>query len=360
MRMMRGVLVQSPEKQHGDIRRLRNSLLWLSEGRLLCDPDDEFGQLIPRFQYQNAMDEVNIEDSDSIEYIYEVIDPQKLRPRSKASTIEVHVARANSQGGFYINGDVGKKVYPGFGCKTFDERCYATVHAACLEIAEKVHVSGLAHIRDSLGHSPVEIESLTACLLRNLQQRHSEFLFAVEANARDLEKRLSKLPPEIIDNILVHLGRDLPKECTRIVPAIFWVDQLKKARRPGLSLLPWLWDIEPDLIDAKAAEPCPGGVEFEWDWELFVRQLTHGFRIETQPGVPTDYDTVDGSVVWQTIATGHRSDLTHVPAGLHNRWRIWHLLEKMYVGDALDYVEDEDLILEDFPLNWDKAGRVVA
>ncbi|TDZ15140.1 hypothetical protein Cob_v011976 [Colletotrichum orbiculare MAFF 240422] len=86
-----------------------------------------------------------------MEYVYEGISPQKLRPRSKASTIEVHVARANSQGGFNINGDVGKKVYPGFGRKTFDERCYATVHAACLEIAEKVHVSGLAHIRDVRG-----------------------------------------------------------------------------------------------------------------------------------------------------------------------------------------------------------------
>lgn len=46
----------------------------------------------------------------------------------------------------------------------------------------------------------------------------------------------------------------------------------KRIMLAGKGLLPWLWDIKPDQVNSKANEPCPGGQDFEWNWELLVRQ----------------------------------------------------------------------------------------
>ncbi|KAI3556944.1 hypothetical protein CABS02_02951 [Colletotrichum abscissum] len=126
---------------------------------------------------------------------------------------------------------------------------------------------------------PLEIEELTSCLLQNLRTGRSEVTRTKKGTM--LTDNLSKLPTEILDNILAAMGRDMPPESSHQLPQRLWKDQLKAGSR---GLLPWLWDIDPACVDAKDSELCPGA---------------------------------------------------HVPGGLHNRRRIWQLLEEMFVGDTL-------------------------
>ncbi|KAL4406424.1 hypothetical protein CABS03_12825 [Colletotrichum abscissum] len=93
-----------------------------------------------------------------------------------------------------------------------------------------------------------------------------------------LTDNLSKLPTEILDNILAAMGRDMPPESSHQLPQRLWKDQLKAGSR---GLLPWLWDIDPACVDAKDSELCPGGESFEWDWSCWcgssVGASTKGF-----------------------------------------------------------------------------------
>ena len=66
--------------------------------------------------------------------------------------------------------------------------------------------------------------------------------------------------------------------------------------------LPWLWDIDLELIRAKEASKVEGK---DWDWELWVRQLA-------QPDISE---------------MGHI--LQDIPPGFRNRRRIWRLLEDL-------------------------------
>ncbi|KAF6784880.1 hypothetical protein CSOJ01_15684 [Colletotrichum sojae] len=397
---------------------------WVEDLRLLCDPDDEVGQILPGFRFFEIDSEFYSDFSDE----EEDPDPSAMRPRSHASEIEVHVGKTEK----------GPEIYrrpKGPGAKgglvsmdyivTSDHRLYACVHAACLEVARKVFAtSRIAHVRDmrglfialhwreavatkcehqyyapiihrelisppdvdwpvpgwawkevsgvewpgpyksarsnmffALGRSPLDVENLTDCLLRNLQPCKSDISLSDEA-AR-LSGSLGRMPPEIIDNILANMGRELPRLSSRLLPQRLWKEQLQAGSK---GLLPWLWDIDPSLIDVKDAETCPGGSEYEWDWELLVRQLSRGVDYGARPGLP---DHVEPDY----ICTGYSTDLAHVPAGLHNRRRVWQLLEEMFVGDSIPWQKahidfwrsgDTKPRKKSVRLWWSKSGEMMS
>lgn len=165
------------------------------------------------------------------------------------------------------------------------------------------------------------------------------------ADADNLQDKLAALPEEIFQQVLSHLRsfRNLPRSGTYTLPQHFWKNELTLA---GKGLLPWLWDIDPDKIHSKANEPCPGGEEFEWDWELLVRQLSRSVDGGIRHDVPEHVDIYDCSRKEFTYEddlwtfTGYENDMKHVPRGLQNRRRIWQLLEEMFVGDQLPLVGD--------------------
>ncbi|KAF6837414.1 hypothetical protein CPLU01_03038 [Colletotrichum plurivorum] len=411
--------IQPPE---GDDKDWMEHAAWVEDLRLLCDPDDEVGQILPSFRFFEIDSEFYSDFSDE----EEDPDPSAIRPRSHASEIEVHVGKTKK----------GPEIYrrpKGPGAKgglvsmdyivTSDHRLYACVHAACLEVARKVFAtSQIAHIRDmrglfialhwregvaakcgepgrtlprvnyrlgehqyyapiihrelisppdvdwpgpyksarsnmffALGRSPLDVENLTDCLLRNLQPCKSAINLSDEA-AR-LSGSLRRMPPEIIDNIFACMGRDLPRLSSRLLPQRLWKEQLQAGSK---GLLPWLWDIDPFLIDAKDAETCPGGSEYEWDWELLIRQLSRGVDYGARPGLPDDVEP-------DYICTGYSTDLAHVPAGLHNRRRVWQLLEEMFVGDSIpwqkahiDFWRSGDMKPREksVRLRWNKSGEM--
>lgn len=183
------------------------------------------------------------------------------------------------------------------------------------------------------------------------------------------------LPPEARGLIVNALPfRDLPRVASGILPQSFWLRQLKSGRA-----LPWLWETRSGehALDAKADEACPGGDDFEWNWELFVRQLSRGVDFGVKADVPAGTNpfapiTKDGKVVrsdatfWET--TGYYNDLKHVPPGLFNRRRIWQLLEEMFVGDHVPMADTERpyvthairpmyVVKDCIQIPWDIAGR---
>ncbi|KAK1447101.1 hypothetical protein CMEL01_08940 [Colletotrichum melonis] len=316
-----GEVVNPPELE--DFGDLEDNLRWLTEARLLCDPDDEFGNLLPNYAQRLIH---QLPGFDDLPHTCDI------RPRSQASDIEVLVAEANEALKFLrVDPDGSRQrislhLDEGY---TFDDRIYAVVHAECLDIAERVFASStLSHVRDlrglwttlrwrqsitskcsgssgyflqanhtlsrndyyvpqstvageptweeedfsgldwpgpypstlsnlyyTLTSSPLEIEELTNCLLQNLRVCRSN----VTRTKKDtmLTDNLSKLPTEILDNIIAAMGRDMPPESSHQLPQRLWKDQLKVGSR---GLLPWLWDIDPACVDAKDSEPCPGGV----------------------------------------------------------------------------------------------------
>ncbi|KAL0944774.1 uncharacterized protein CTRU02_202661 [Colletotrichum truncatum] len=388
-----------PLEMEGDAKDLETQLKWLYDARLLCDPDDEFGQFLPDFQHETLEDD--IEDP-------EFRETPEVRSRSQASDIEVHIGEADEEYKFW-------KPYPKHlpmtrvgmmytSTYTTDGRVYAVVHAACLEIARKIFVSSeLAHLavngyylpdcnwgqREcpgmewpgpyaspranlfySIGRNPFEIENLTECLLKNLQSCRTQVNFT--ADFAKVAKNLARMPGEIMNAIFANMGQNLPRLSSRLVAQMFWKEQLKAGSH---GLLPWLWDIDAALIDDKDAQPCPEGDDFEWDWELLVRQLSRGVDYGVRPGLPEDtlpeprWEEDSEKSTWDTICTGYHTDLVHVPAGLHNRRRIWQLLEEMFVGDALpwprvtpfwetSYVHPPEKNF--IPLWWNKSGEILS
>ncbi|KAF3059784.1 hypothetical protein GL218_04402 [Daldinia childiae] len=180
------------------------------------------------------------------------------------------------------------------------------------------------------------------------------------------------LPEDIFQIILSYVRsfRDLSLKISNVLPQHFWKNELMLASK---GLLPWLWDIDTQKIDCKANEPCPGGQGFEWNWELLVRQLTCGVDGGIRLDVPTHIDVfAPGPTrgefqydedIW--ACTGYHNVLKHVPKGLHNRRRIWQLLEEVFVGDQLPiagtqqrqpkYIPAREMCVE---LPWTKEGNL--
>lgn len=136
-----------PEGVAKDWETLDAQLKWFSDLRLLCDPDDEFGQLLPDFTFEE-MSSKYVDENDP--------DMPPPRPRSQASDIEIYPATPQGDLGFYLEGpETGRPL-----CATvlwalgelYDQRVYVVTHTACLEIAKMVLASSrIAHIRDMRG-----------------------------------------------------------------------------------------------------------------------------------------------------------------------------------------------------------------
>ena len=124
--------------------------------------------------------------------------------------------------------------------------------------------------------------------------------------------------------------------------------------------------MDPALINAKATEPCPKGDSFEWNWELLVRQLSRGVDFGDHQDVlsgnyelhPWWHKGTDAAMECFFACTSYADDLRHVTAGLHNRRRIWQLLEEMFVGDRLGFIghgpNDRRLFMP-----WTKSGEIL-
>lgn len=119
----------------GSRTKLEKGELWMDDAVLLCDPDDEMGQLIPSFTYENLSDDA----FRPLKTHTCSVSPLRLLARS--SDIEEYTA--DHRGGpwfyFYETNKVTRKVnvhHQGF--PTFDGRPYIPVHSACLHIAKLV------------------------------------------------------------------------------------------------------------------------------------------------------------------------------------------------------------------------------
>lgn len=118
------------------VRELQGGAGWLDQVRLLCDPDDEVGHLIPTLAYEN------------LEKPWQSTAPEPARPRPQAAEIEEYPAE--QEGGPFFHrrhrhGYVGAAYaqpcqvnvdYWDF--PTADGRAYIPVHVACLEMAKRV------------------------------------------------------------------------------------------------------------------------------------------------------------------------------------------------------------------------------
>ncbi|GKT50804.1 uncharacterized protein ColSpa_10985 [Colletotrichum spaethianum] len=384
---------------------------WLLDARLLCDPDDEFGQLVPSFQY----DYMNEPFVFGTEEVPEADVVRKHRTKSQASDIEIHFPETVEGPKFIrIDPDGSKfRVEMDYNNSTdSDDRVHAVVHSVCLELAGKVFESSrVAHVRDMRGlflalrwrqgicyksgglwDCQPQVNYMLAnhgyyvpqcdCIYDGMDwsgpytsPRANLFhpcrsQVALTAEADKLAKNLARMPTEIMETIFEYMGRDLPRLSSRLVSQKIWKEHLKAACR-GVGLLPWLWDINTALVDAKDAELCPGGPGFEWDWELLARQLSRGVDYGVRPDCPKDVYPYpawfDSPLTWHMVCTGSHTDLAHVPAGLHNRRRIWQLLEEMFVGDAIPWPARQHCwwrrknhVREKcMPLWWDKSGNVL-
>ncbi|KAI1654472.1 hypothetical protein F4813DRAFT_209910 [Daldinia decipiens] len=413
---------------------------WLGDVTLLCDPDDEMGQLIPSFTYENLSDQG---------VSHPQTHPSSLRllqPFAKQSEISEYLAE--HLGGplfsFFVPGGTWSKVnIHNWDFETFDGRSYIPIHSVCLNMAKRVienssnryvgsmrslflalrwrhavsHTFGAASLAANytLGPTswyrpnddfweigddyyyceekhtkaqwpgptqdekfnilytflsdPIKIDNITDTLLSNLEPVRRG---VVEDEAHNLRARLMALPEDIFQIILSHLRsfRDLPLKVNNILPQYIWKNEFMLA---GKGLLPWLWDIDTQKIDHKTNEPCPGGQDFEWNWELLARKLTCSVDGGIRLDVPNNIDVFASSSrregfkyhedIW--ACTGYHNILGHVPRGLHNRRRIWQLLEEIFVGDQLPiagmkwrqrgYVPAREKCVE---LPWTKEGNL--
>lgn len=189
--------------------------------------------------------------------------------------------------------------------------------------------------------NPLSIKDLTAGLLENLVQTPKQD--TSQERASRFWQLFASLPPELTKMIYDYLPfRDLPRITTGLLPQFFWKTHLENGS------LPWLWDFSPPLIAAKAAEPCPGGSSYEWNWELLFRQLSRSIDYGSRNDLPQGTNPNERSIsypdlgplehLWTT--TGYHDDLRFVSPGLHHRRRVWQLLEEMFVGDVIPWADE--------------------
>lgn len=121
---------------------------WWADVRLLCDPDDEIGNLCPSLSYANIHADCRITLREA--------NLSASRPRSEASDIEVHRGR-NVKAGVFKRVDPDKSEHEIILTpardqprRTFDGRHYLPVHSVCLTMARKLFETTAEHasIRD--------------------------------------------------------------------------------------------------------------------------------------------------------------------------------------------------------------------
>jgi hypothetical protein len=137
------------------------------------------------------------------------------------------------------------------------------------------------------------------------------------------------LPPEVENIITSLLAEESPSlECTYLIPQSRWKETLFQ--------IPFLWDLENDIIEEKGQEAVSG--LFEWNWERLVRQLLSEVPIfdSNDDGDDCD-DELENPWSYQTVG------LT-VPLGSTNRRRIWQVLVDMFPNDVgmIHCLDEED------------------
>ncbi|KAF4473015.1 hypothetical protein FALBO_106 [Fusarium albosuccineum] len=174
-------------------------------------------------------------------------------------------------------------------------------------------------------YDPLNIPHMTEALLSNLE-RHE----ASSTTCQQFTNRFNSLPREIKDVITSHLGRGSTSlKCTYLIPQSCWKEVLFR--------IPFLWDIEKDLVETKNQEALLRA--FEWNWEKLVRQIMSEVSI-----VRID-DEIDPEVT--TLWSYQKVGLTVQPS-LTNRRRIWQILADMYPNDVgmVHFMGDEDVVVD--------------
>ncbi|RGP76195.1 hypothetical protein FSPOR_318 [Fusarium sporotrichioides] len=161
-------------------------------------------------------------------------------------------------------------------------------------------------------HDPISIPHLTEALMSNLKRVESSSTHDQFATS------FNNLPPEIEDIITSFLKEGSTSlECTYLMLQSRWKDIL--------SQVPFLWDLETDIIEAKQQETVSGS--FEWNWEKLARQVLSAVPIFVSDDDDECDDELENPWSYQTVGLA-------VLLGLTNRKRIWQILVDMYPNDV--------------------------
>ena len=125
---------------------------WLDDLRLLCDPDDEVGQLESSFAYNQFGDEPEPPAQGCARCPHsQPSEIEEFRGKWRESPI---CDRIDPDGSCHlVNLDRALVLGYGSGGYTFDGRSYIAVHSACLDLARAVFASSPphAHLKDMRG-----------------------------------------------------------------------------------------------------------------------------------------------------------------------------------------------------------------
>ncbi|KAL6913871.1 hypothetical protein FSST1_011631 [Fusarium sambucinum] len=161
-------------------------------------------------------------------------------------------------------------------------------------------------------YNPLDIPHLTEALVSNLER--------VEPSSthKQFNTSLNNLPPKIKETITSFLIEGCTSlECTYLMPQSRWKDIMFQ--------IPFLRDLEKDIIEAKEQEAVSGS--FEWNWEKLAKQVLSEVPIFVSDDDDDDDDELENPWSYQTVG------LT-VPLGFTNRRRIWQILVDMYPNDV--------------------------
>ncbi|KAM5377901.1 hypothetical protein ACJZ2D_004805 [Fusarium nematophilum] len=179
---------------------------------------------------------------------------------------------------------------------------------------------------------PLHIPNLTVSIISNLQ-------LAKQPTSHGLANHFENLPTEIRNEIVPLLTtQPVTLDCNYSIPQVYW--------KHALPRLPFLWDIDEQIINEESQTAELEGIE--WDWEKLVRQLMTPVTTvdEKSPCIQDrdeedEYDDeyeVNNPIPWSYAQVG-----LAVPPGLNNRRRIWQILEEMYPNDVgMSQPLDED------------------
>jgi hypothetical protein len=124
----------------------------------------------------------------------------------------------------------------------------------------------------------------------------------------NLSQRFDSLPRELKDKITDFIpGHPLAASCNYLIPQLYW--------KHIFLQIPFLWDIDREVIEKKALEVDTKG--FAWDWEKLTRQLMSALYSEGE------------FTAWSYEKVG-----LVVAPGLTNRRRVWQILEEMFPNDV--------------------------
>lgn len=146
----------------------------------------------------------------------------------------------------------------------------------------------------------------------------------VESPSTDegFSNRFDSPPPKIRNIIIEDLIAYVLTEgsssirCTYLIPQYCW--------KQALIQIPFLWDLENEIVERKDQEATTG--LFEWNWEKLARQMLAEFPIFREG---EDFGLgLYGQSDLDTFG------LPIVPPAFANRRRIWQILTDMYPNDV--------------------------